>query len=333
MRNERSMDRNLKNKKSTRKNIEFNGVKSRKKQDGRKKVSGQFNAHVRDFGASQGRFEHRHRVPRETEHAKEMLWTVEGSEQTSQDGLIYGRNAVLELLKSDQSIDKIWILKQEEQDRDHRLRDLFARAKEAGILIVELDRKGLDRMCGHDKHQGIVAQVPQTEYVSLQELVEQHPERKFLILLERVQDPHNVGAVLRVADTVGAQGVIIGKHYAPGLNATVAKAAAGALQHVPVARVHNLAQALDWLKEAGYWILAADMSGEDMFQAQTLDRLIDAPLCLVIGSEGDGVSQKILERADLVLRIPMQGAINSLNASVSSAVLSYEILRRRLQRA
>lgn len=251
--------------------------------------------------------------------------------RAAERGLLFGRNPIQEALRAGQSIDKLWFLRRDERGQDARLSALVRECKEAGAVLIELDRKSLDRLSGGEPHQGIVAQVPAAEYADFGELLEKLSDKDdaFFILPDRLQDPHNLGAVLRVADTAGADAVLIPKHEAAGLTPTVAKSSAGALAHVPVCRVANPAQVADRLKEEGFWIIAADMDGEALYTSKTLNQLIKGKILLLVGNEGKGLAAKLRERADLVLSIPMKGKINSLNASVSTAIVAYEILRRR----
>lgn len=245
--------------------------------------------------------------------------------------LLIGRNPINEALRAGQAIDKVWVLRKDERGRDKRLSALVYELKQNDAVILELDRKSLDRLANNQSHQGIVAQCPAKEYMPYDDLLSKEKENSssFLILLDRIQDPHNLGAVLRVADTSKASGVIIPKHESVGLTNTVAKSSAGAISYVPVTRVQNLASFCERLKEEGYWLIAADMDGENLYTSQTLNKLCKEKIVLMIGNEGKGIAEKLKSRADLILSIPMKGNISSLNASVSTAIIAYEILRRR----
>ncbi len=260
---------------------------------------------------------------------------VSGRLKRSEDedkSLLIGRNPINEALRAGQAIDKVWVLRKDERGRDKRLSALIYDLKRNDAVILEVDRKSLDRLADNQSHQGIVAQCPAHDYLGFEELLEKEMDNdsSFLILLDRIQDPHNLGAILRVADTVGVGGIIIPKHESVGLNYTVAKSSAGAVSYVPVSRVQNLGQTVDRLRELGYWILAADMDGENLYTSETLSRLAYGKVVLMIGNEGKGLADKLKERADLTLSIPMKGKISSLNASVSTAVVAYEVFRRRL---
>lgn len=244
-----------------------------------------------------------------------------------------GRNAVNEALNANRPIEKIWLNKN--SNFDIGLQRLLSKAKEAGAVIVETDTKALERLAGRN-HQGIVAQVAVKEYLDFSDFLErssestaEKPQKEFVIMLDQINDPHNLGAVLRVADCVQADCVIVPKHRACTLDMTVAKTSAGAIEHVNCCKVTNLSQAISKLKEKGFWIIACDMSGENLYTSQTLKNLANDKLVIVIGNEGHGISQAVKANVDLCVSIPMYGHVNSLNASVASAIVSYEIMRQR----
>jgi len=241
--------------------------------------------------------------------------------------MIYGRNPVMEALKSGREIEKIMILKNAEGS----VKKIEGMAKERKIPVQYVDKAALDRATageeGVGSHQGVAAFTSSNRYYEVEDLLSAAAEKgeaPFLILLDGIEDPHNLGAILRTADGAGAHGVIIPKRRAAGLTDTVAKASAGAVEYVPVAKVTNLAQTIDNLKEKGLWIAACDMGGTLYHQAD-----LTGPIALVIGSEGQGVSRLVREKCDYVISIPMRGRINSLNASNAAAVLLYEIDRQR----
>lgn len=238
---------------------------------------------------------------------------------------IEGRNAVLEALRSGKPIDKLFVL---EGCQDGPIRSITREAKKHDTIVKFVARERLDQMSETKKHQGVIAFVAAYEYAQIEDMLALAQERKeapFLFLLDGIEDPHNLGAIIRTANLAGAHGVIIPKNRAVGLTATVAKASAGALNYTPVAKVTNLSHTIRELKEQGLWFVCADMAGEAMYR---LD--LKGPVGLVIGSEGEGVSKLVRENCDFMAAIPMRGEINSLNASVAAGVLAYEIVRQRL---
>lgn len=240
------------------------------------------------------------------------------------DNLIYGRNAVTELLKSGRSVNKILFA---EGTLDGSAQKIFALAKTAGVVVEFLRREKLDKLC-NGKHQGVAAFVAAADYSTVEEilsLAESRKEQPFVILLDELEDPQNFGAILRTAEAVGVHGVIIPKRRNVRLNATVFKTSAGAAEYVKVAPVTNVAQTLKHLREIGLTIVGADMNAEVDFMYADLSGAI----VLVVGNEGKGMRRLTRENCDLLVKIPMVGKINSLNASAAAAVLMYEIFRRR----
>ena len=239
-------------------------------------------------------------------------------------GDIFGRNPVMEALKSNRTINKIWLAKGEQKGS---VREIVALAKEKRIAVQMVERSKLDKMFPHENHQGVAASVASADYVAWQDIVDaarQKGEDPLLVILDELEDPHNLGAILRSVDAVGAHGVIIPKIRAVPLTDGVAKASAGAIEHVPVARVSNLVQVIEELKKQGIWIAGADLHGEYMHKQD-----LTGPLAIVVGSEGKGLGKLVRESCDYVVSIPMQGKINSLNASVATGVLLYEVYRQR----
>lgn len=243
---------------------------------------------------------------------------------SSGDGLFIGRNAVTELLKSGREVDRIWIRR---GDRSGSLSVICALALEKGVPLLETDVRKLDGLAGGGVHQGVVAAAAETCYLSVQELLEKTEragELPFYVICDEVNDPHNLGAIIRSAECAGANGIVIPKRHAVGVNGTVAKASAGAVFHMPIARVPNLASAVRLLKENGIWIWAVEAGGkpyyEQNFQGKT---------ALILGSEGEGVSRLLKEESDFTAGIPMYGQINSLNVSSAAAVLLFEAARQR----
>ena len=241
------------------------------------------------------------------------------------DGLIEGRNAVIEALRTEASIDKIFIQKGE---TDKTLGHIASKARAAGIVVVEADRRKLDGMSRTHAHQGVIALAAVREYVSVEDILADAAaknEKPLIVVCDEISDPHNLGAILRSAECAGAHGVIIPKRRSVGLSAVVAKASAGAIEFMKVARVTNLAAAMEELKEKGVWIYGTAAEGSiPMNQAD-----LRGPAAIVIGSEGDGMSRLVREKCDVTVHIPMKGRISSLNASAAASILLYEAVRQR----
>ena len=249
---------------------------------------------------------------------------MEKMTQQENNGLIIGRNAVTEAIKSGRVIDTLVVAKGE---RGGSIGQIISRCKEKGVVIKEVERKKLDMMCSGAAHQGVAAYAAAHEYSSVDDifaLAEERGEAPFIIICDELEDPHNLGAIIRTANLAGAHGVIIPKHRAVGLTATVAKTSAGALNYTPVAKVTNLARTIEELKKQGMWFVCADMGGTQMY-----DLDLKGSIGLVIGNEGEGVSKLVREKCDFIASIPMHGDIDSLNASVAAGVLAYEIVRQR----
>lgn len=239
---------------------------------------------------------------------------------------IEGRNAVLEAFRSGKTIDRLFVLK---GCQDGPVRTIIREAKKHDTILDYVEKERLDQLSETKKHQGVIAFAAAYEYAQVEDMLkaaEDKQEDPFLIVLDNIEDPHNLGAIIRTANLAGAHGVIIPKRRAAGLTATVAKASAGALNYTPVAKVTNISQTIKDLKARGIWFVCADMDGESMYR---LD--LKGPIGLVIGSEGEGVSRLVKENCDFTASIPMAGEIDSLNASVATGVLAYEIVRQRIQ--
>ena len=245
--------------------------------------------------------------------------------ETENDGIIEGRNAVTEALRAGVAIDKIFIARGE---TDSALGHIASTAREKGIVVVDADRRKLDTMSRTHSHQGVIAQAAVREYASVDDILaaaREKGENPLIVVCDELSDPHNLGAVIRTADAAGAHGVIIPKRRSAGLTAVVAKTSAGAVAHVPVARVANLTSLLKELKEEGIWVFGAAAEGStSLYQAD-----FKGPAAIVIGSEGTGMSRLVEETCDFTVSIPMLGKINSLNASAAAAVLLYEAVRQR----
>lgn len=239
--------------------------------------------------------------------------------------LIEGRNAVLEALRSEKPIDKIFV---QDGCQDGPVRTIVREAKKRDVILNFVDKERLNHLSETGRHQGVIAYGAAYEYASVEdmlELAEKKGEDPFLILLDNIEDPHNLGAIIRTANLVGAHGVIIPKRRAAGLTAVVARTSAGALNYTPVAKVTNLKKTMEDLKEKGLWFVCADMDGDVMYDVN-----LKGPIGLVIGNEGEGVGRLVKETCDFVASVPMKGEIDSLNASVAAGVLAYEIVRQRL---
>ncbi len=238
---------------------------------------------------------------------------------------IEGRNAVLEAFRAGKTIDKLFVL---DGCQDGPVRTILREAKKTDCIVNFVKKERLDQMSETGKHQGVIAYAAAYEYGTVEEMLERAKEKNeqpFLILLDNIEDPHNLGSIIRTANQVGAHGVIIPKRRAVGLTATVAKASAGAINYTPVAKFTNLVKTMDELKKQGMWFVCGDMGGDSMY---SLD--LTGPMGVVIGNEGEGVSRLVKENCDFVATIPMFGDIDSLNASVAMGVLSYEIVRQRM---
>ncbi len=242
------------------------------------------------------------------------------------DGIIEGRNAVTEALRAGTAIDKIYLLKGE---GDSALGHIASAARERGIVVSHADRRKLDAMSRTHAHQGVIAVAAVREYASVEDILaaaKAKGEAPLVVIFDELTDPHNLGAVIRTAECAGAHGVVIPKRRSAGLTAVVAKTSAGAVSHLPVARVANLASLLERLKKEGLWIFgAAAEAATPLYDAD-----LKGPAAIVIGSEGSGMSRLVAERCDVLVSIPLRGKLNSLNASAAAAVLLYEAVRQRL---
>ena len=238
---------------------------------------------------------------------------------------IEGRNAVLEAFRSGKTIDKLFV---QDGCKDGPILSITREARKHDTLIKYVPRERLDQLSETGKHQGVIAYAAAYEYAEVEDILKNardKGEEPFIFLLDNIEDPHNLGAIIRTANLAGAHGVIIPKRRAVGLTATVAKTSAGALNYTPVAKVTNLAATIDELKKEGLWFVCADMGGESMYRLN-----LKGPIGLVIGNEGEGVSRLVKEKCDYIASIPMKGDIDSLNASVAAGGLAYEIVRQRL---
>lgn len=244
--------------------------------------------------------------------------------ENSNNNIICGRNPVLEALRSGREIDRLLVA---HGTGGGSVTAIIAKCRAKGILIKEISPQKLDYYCGGANHQGVAVMFASQEYATVDDmfaLADSRGEKPFLIICDEIEDPHNLGAIIRTAEATGVHGVIIPERRSASLNATVAKAACGALEYVPVARVTNIANTIDALKERGVWVFGADMNGDDYTKTD-----FDAPCALVIGNEGKGIGALTAKKCDAIISLPMHGKINSLNASVAAGILMYEVVRSR----
>lgn len=239
---------------------------------------------------------------------------------------VEGRNAVLELLESGKDINKIFITKGE---RHGSIFKIIAKAKENKVMIVEKEKRKMDEMAQNQNYQGVIAMVPPFEYCEIQDILQEAKKRQeapFVLILDEIEDPHNLGSIIRTAETAGVHGIIIPKRRAATVNSTVNKVSAGAVQHMKIARVTNISDAIEELKQEGLWICGTDINAEKYYYEQDLKGAIG----IVIGNEGKGIGPKIKKNCDFLVKIPMKGKITSLNASVSTGIILYEAVKQRI---
>ena len=258
---------------------------------------------------------------------KEQTRKNEFNQQEKQnfDDQVEGRNSVLELLESGKDINKIFITKGEKHGSINKI---IAKAKENGIIIVEKDKNQMRQMAQNENYQGVIAIVPPYEYCEIEDILEEASKKSedaFVLILDGIEDPHNLGSIIRTAETAGVHGIIIPKRRAACVNSTVNKVSAGAVQHMKIARVTNISDSIEKLKEAGLWICGTDINTDTYYNEQDLT----GPLGIVIGNEGSGISEKVKKNCDFLVKIPMKGKVNSLNASVSAGIVIYEALRQK----
>ena len=244
-------------------------------------------------------------------------------EKNNYEDIIAGRNAVLELLKSGKDINKLFI---EKGEKHGSINEIIAKAKENKIVIVEVDKLKLDNMA--ENHQGVIAIVPPFNYCEVEDILNLAKEKKedpFILILDGIEDPHNLGSIIRTAETAGVHGIIIPKRRSVGVNATVAKVSTGAISYMKIARVNNINDIIRKLKEEGLWIIGTDGEANTLYYNQDLK----GPIAIIIGSEGFGMNRLVKENADILVKIPMKGNITSLNASVSAGIVIYEAVKQR----
>ena len=248
------------------------------------------------------------------------------SNESMREDLIIGRNAVIEALKSDRTIECVYVSK---GDLEGSIKVALGLAKDRGVVIKEADRRKLDTMCDGLNHQGIVARVTPFKYCEVNDILEdakRKEQQPFIVILDEIEDPHNLGSIIRTAELCGVHGIIIPKRRNVGVTSTVYKCSAGAIEHMKIAKVTNINATIDMLKEQGIWIYGADIDGKDY----SYNTDFSGPCALIIGSEGKGISSLTLKKCDLLVKIPMIGKINSLNASVAGGIMMYEVLKGRI---
>lgn len=256
---------------------------------------------------------------------KNNNFTKEKEERNFEDQ-VEGRNAVLELLESGKDINKIYVTRGEKHGSINKI---IAIANEKRIIIVEKDKKQMEQMAQNENYQGVIAIVPPFEYCEIEDILETAKERNeepFVLILDGIEDPHNLGSIIRTAETAGVHGVIIPKHRAAAVNSTVNKVSAGAVQHMKIARVTNISDSMQELKDKGLWICGTDISTNKYYYEQDFK----GPIGIVIGNEGKGMSDKVKKNCDFLVKIPMKGKVTSLNASVSAGIVVYEAMKQRM---
>ncbi len=247
-------------------------------------------------------------------------------EEKIYDDQIEGRNSVIELLESKKDINKIFVTKGE---RHGSINKILAMAKERNVIIVEKDKKQMAQMAQTPNHQGVIAIVPPFEYCEIEDILENAKiknEDPFILILDGIEDPHNLGSIIRTAETAGVHGIIIPKRRAASVNSTVSKVSAGAVEHIKIARVTNISDSIQKLKDNGLWICGTDIDAKNYYYDQDLK----GPLGIVIGNEGQGMSEKVKKNCDFLVKIPMKGKVTSLNASVSTGIVVYEAVKQRI---
>ena len=241
------------------------------------------------------------------------------------DDQIEGRNSVLELLESGKDINKIYVERGEKQGSIHKI---IAKAKEKGVVLVEMDKTKLRQMAQTENYQGVIAIVPPFEYCDVDDILDEAKnknENPFILILDGIEDPHNLGAIIRTAETAGVHGIIIPKRRSASVNSTVNKVSAGAVEFMKIARVNNINETIKFLKDNGVWIIGTDINATKYYYEEDFK----APIAIVIGSEGFGMNRLVKENCDLLVKIPMKGKITSLNASVSAGITIYEVVKQR----
>lgn len=266
-------------------------------------------------------------IDRRKEEKRKEIRREEDAEKRFDDQ-IEGRNSVLELLESGKDVNKIFVTRGEKHGSINKILGI---AKERKIIVVEKDKKQMDEMAQEENYQGVIAIVPPFEYVVISDILEVAKERNedpFVIVLDGIEDPHNLGSIIRTAETAGVHGVIIPKRRAVSVNSTVNKASAGAVEHMKIARVTNISDAIEELKKAGLWVCGTAVDTNKYYYNQDLT----GPLAIVIGNEGKGIGEKVKKNCDFLVKIPMKGKVQSLNASVSTGIVVYEAVKQRIRK-
>ena len=264
-------------------------------------------------------FERRH------EERRKEIRRQEDREEKRFDDQIEGRNSVLELLESGKDINKIYVIRGEKHGSINKILGI---AKERKIIVVEKDKRQMDQMAQTENYQGVIAIVPPFEYCEIEDIIENAKsknEEPFVLILDGIEDPHNLGSIIRTAETAGVHGIIIPKRRAASVNSTVNKVSCGAVEHMKIARVTNISDAIEKLKEEGLWICGTDINTEKYYYNQDLTGAIG----IVIGNEGNGMSEKVKKKCDFLVKIPMKGKVTSLNASVSAGIIMYEVVEQK----
>ena len=290
--------------------------------------------HERRSGQDRRNLTDRRNIKRETperrkdERRRETRREEDTTIEKRFDDQIEGRNSVLELLESGKDVNKIFVTRGEKHGSINKILGI---AKERKIIVVEKDKKQMDEMAQEENYQGVIAIVPPFEYVEISDILQVAKERNedpFVIVLDGIEDPHNLGSIIRTAETAGVHGVIIPKRRAASVNSTVNKASAGAVEHMKIARVTNISDAIEELKQAGLWVCGTAVDTNKYYYNQDLT----GPLAIVIGNEGKGIGEKVKKNCDFLVKIPMKGKIQSLNASVSTGIVVYESVKQRIRK-
>ena len=282
--------------------------------------------HDRRSGEDRRKFDRGTPDRRQGERRKETRREDDYQEEKRFDDQIEGRNSVLELLESGKDINKIFVTRGEKHGSINKI---LAIAKEKKIIVVEKDKKQMDEMAQEENYQGVIAIVPPFEYVEIEDILNYAKEKQedpFVLILDGIEDPHNLGSIIRTAETAGVHGIIIPKRRAASVNSTVNKTSAGAVEHMKIARVTNISDAIDELKQEGLWICGTDINAEKYYYNQDLT----GALGIVIGNEGKGISEKVKKNCDFNVKIPMKGKVTSLNAAVSTGIIVYEAVKQRI---
>ena len=284
---------------------------------------------MKNIKNNQKRF-HKERVSQENRRKEEKfknrkIEDKSEAEERKFEDQVEGRNAVLELLESGKDINKIFVTRGEKHGSINKI---LAIAKERKLIVAEKDKKQMEEMAQEENYQGVIAIVPPFEYVEIEDILETAKERNedpFILILDGIEDPHNLGSIIRTAETAGVHGIIIPKRRAASVNSTVSKTSAGAVQYMKIARVTNITDAIEKLKQLGLWICATDINTDKYYYNQDLT----GPLGIVIGNEGKGISEKVRKSCDFAVKIPMKGQVESLNAAVSTGIIVYEAVKQR----